>query len=51
MVEAIGITKQHFLSVLEKHKSKGDEIRVASNKRYYEDIRKEIVSAPGRIAQ
>ena len=43
-VETIGITKQHFLSVLEKHPAKAKEIQKETDKHYSEDIKTDIVT-------
>eukprot|EP01022_Parablepharisma_sp_SALTPOND_P018466 TRINITY_DN3017_c0_g1_i1.p3 TRINITY_DN3017_c0_g1~~TRINITY_DN3017_c0_g1_i1.p3 ORF type:complete len:507 (-),score=71.30 TRINITY_DN3017_c0_g1_i1:7765-9285(-) len=48
-VEAIGITKAHFLSVLEKHKAKGEEIKQASIERYLKEIRADVVETRKRV--
>ena len=43
-VEAIGITKQHFVSVLDKHQDRGNKIRDESKTKYFAEIRNDIVS-------
>jgi len=48
-VEAIGITKSHFMEVVGKYKEKGDEIIKATNKRYAEELRSDIIKARERV--
>ena len=42
-VETIGITKAHFLAVLQRQKAKGREMCRRSIERYHREIRKQLV--------